>query len=542
MNKPRTGNGFAVFCHGRDTVLWRCTQFLRKLAAKSAKMKMDLQKGGVSMERYIMAVDQGTTSSRAILFDRHGRIAGMAQKELTNSYPHPGWVEQDASEIWASVAGVMMEVLARFGIAPHQVAAIGITNQRETTVIWEKESGRPIAPAIVWQSRQSEAYCSALREAGKEEWIRKKTGLQLDPYFSASKIRFLLDQTHAQSRAERGELCFGTIDSWLVWKLSHGRAHVSDVSNASRTMLMNLETLAFDEELLKLWDIPICMMPRICDSSGILAMSDLLGTPVPIAALAGDQQAALFGQACFEKGSVKNTYGTGCFLLMNTGDQIVRSSTGLISSVGWRIGNEVSYVLEGSVFVAGAAVQWLRDGLRLIQTSAESEERASSVADSGGVIVVPAFTGLGAPYWKPNVRGAMFGLTRGTTQEHIIRATLESLAFQSMDVLQAMEEDLGARIDSLKADGGASRNHFLMQFQSDLLDVEVVCPDIAETTALGAAALAGLAVGFWKDQEEIRRLTQHVSRYHPRMGEEEREKLMKGWKKAVAAAAAFDIV
>ena len=505
-------------------------------------MKLDLQKGGVGMERYIMAVDQGTTSSRAILFDRHGRIAGMAQKELTNNYPHPGWVEQDAGEIWASVAGVMMEVLARSGIAAHQVAAIGITNQRETTVIWEKESGKPIAPAIVWQSRQSESYCSTLRKAGKEEWIRAKTGLQLDPYFSASKIRFLLDHAQVQSRAENGELCFGTIDSWLVWKLSHGRAHVSDVSNASRTMLMNLQTLDYDEELLALWNIPRCMMPKICDSSGVLAMSDLLGAPIPIAALAGDQQAALFGQACFEKGSVKNTYGTGCFLLMNTGEQIVRSSTGLVSSVGWRIGGQENYVLEGSVFVAGAAVQWLRDGLRLIRTSAESEERARSVADSGGVILVPAFTGLGAPYWKPDVRGAIFGLTRGTTQEHIIRATLESLAYQSMDVLRAMEEDLGIRIDSLKADGGASRNGFLMQFQSDLLDVEVVCPDVEETTALGAAALAGLAVGFWKDQDEIRRLTQHVRLFHPQMGEEEREKLTKGWKKAVAAAAAFDVV
>ena len=305
---------------------------------------------------------------------------------------------------------------------------------------------------------------------------------------------------------------------------------------------MNLQTLDYDEELLALWNIPRCMMPKICDSSGVLAMSDLLGAPIPIAALAGDQQAALFGQACFEKGSVKNTYGTGCFLLMNTGEQIVRSSTGLVSSVGWRIGGQVNYVLEGSVFVAGAAVQWLRDGLRLIRTSAESEERARSVADSDGVILVPAFTGLGAPYWKPDVRGAIFGLTRGTTQEHIIRATLESLAYQSMDVLRAMEEDLGIRIDSLKADGGASRNGFLMQFQSDLLDVEVVCPDVAETTALGAAALAGLAVGFWKDQDEIRRLTQHVRLFHPQMGEEEREKLTKGWKKAVAAAAAFDVV
>ena len=395
-------------------------------------------------------------------------------------------------------------------IAAHQVAAIGITNQRETTVIWEKESGKPIAPAIVWQSRQSESYCSTLRKAGKEEWIRAKTGLQLDPYFSASKIRFLLDHAQAQSRAENGELCFGTIDSWLVWKLSHGRAHVSDVSNASRTMLMNLQTLDYDEELLALWNIPRCMMPKICDSSGVLAMSDLLGAPIPIAALAGDQQAALFGQACFEKGSVKNTYGTGCFLLMNTGEQIVRSSTGLVSSVGWRIGGQVNYVLEGSVFVAGAAVQWLRDGLQLIRTSAESEERARSVADSGGVILVPAFTGLGAPYWKPDVRGAIFGLTRGTTQEHIIRATLESLAYQSMDVLRAMEEDLGIRIDSLKADGGASRNGFLMQFQSDLLDVGGRLPGCGRDDSAGRGALAGLAVGFWKDQDEIRRLTQHV--------------------------------
>ena len=434
----------------------------------------------------------------------------------------------------------MNEVVARSGIRSEQIAAIGITNQRETSVIWEKESGQPIGFAIVWQSRQSDSYCQRLKEEGREAWIREKTGLQLDPYFSASKIRFLLDRHGLQERAERGELCFGTIDSWLVWKMSNGKKHITDVSNASRTMLMNLETLDYDEELLALWNIPRCLLPKIVDTSGMLAVCEtVFASAIPITAVVGDQQAALFGQTCFDGGDVKNTYGTGCFLLMNTKDRIIRSKHGLVTCVGWRIQGVCDYVLEGSVFVAGAAVQWLRDGLHLITTSAESEERARLVESSDGVIVVPAFTGLGAPYWKPQVKGAMFGLTRGTRQEHIIRATLESLAYQSCDVITAMEEDAGMKIHHLQVDGGASRNSFLMQFQSDLLNATVIRSTISETTALGAAYLAGLAIGYWKDQAAIKEQFQIARRYVPTIDPQTRERLLKGWKKAVQAAIAF---
>ena len=434
----------------------------------------------------------------------------------------------------------MNEVVARSGIRSEQIAAIGITNQRETSVIWEKESGQPIGFAIVWQSRQSDSYCQRLKEEGREAWIREKTGLQLDPYFSASKIRFLLDRHGLQERAERGELCFGTIDSWLVWKMSNGRKHITDVSNASRTMLMNLETLDYDEELLALWNIPRCLLPKIVDTSGMLAVCEtVFASAIPITAIVGDQQAALFGQTCFDGGDVKNTYGTGCFLLMNTKDRIIRSKHGLVTCVGWRIQGVCDYVLEGSVFVAGAAVQWLRDGLHLITTSGESEERARLVESSDGVIVVPAFTGLGAPYWKPQVKGAMFGLTRGTRQEHIIRATLESLAYQSCDVITAMEEDAGMKIHHLQVDGGASRNSFLMQFQSDLLNATVIRSTISETTALGAAYLAGLAIGYWKDQAAIKEQFQIARRYVPTIDPQTRERLLKGWKKAVQAAIAF---
>ena len=434
----------------------------------------------------------------------------------------------------------MNEVVARSGIRSEQIAAIGITNQRETSVIWEKESGQPIGFAIVWQSRQSDSYCQRLKEEGRETWIREKTGLQLDPYFSASKIRFLLDRHGLQERAERGELCFGTIDSWLVWKMSNGKKHITDVSNASRTMLMNLETLDYDEELLALWNIPRCLLPKIVDTSGMLAVCEtVFASAIPITAVVGDQQAALFGQTCFDGGDVKNTYGTGCFLLMNTKDRIIRSKHGLVTCVGWRIQGVCDYVLEGSVFVAGAAVQWLRDGLHLITTSAESEERARLVESSDGVIVVPAFTGLGAPYWKPQVKGAMFGLTRGTRQEHIIRATLESLAYQSCDVITAMEEDAGMKIHHLQVDGGASRNSFLMQFQSDLLNATVIRSTISETTALGAAYLAGLAIGYWKDQAAIKEQFQIARRYVPTIDPQTRERLLKGWKKAVQAAIAF---
>lgn len=492
------------------------------------------------MKRYILAIDQGTTSSRAILFDEMSNILAVAQKEVDTYYPHPGWVEQNANDIWASVVGVMNEVVARSGIRSEQIAAIGITNQRETSVIWEKESGQPIGFAIVWQSRQSDSYCQRLKEEGREAWIREKTGLQLDPYFSVSKIRFLLDRHGLQERAERGELCFGTIDSWLVWKMSNGRKHITDVSNASRTMLMNLETLDYDEELLALWNIPRCLLPKIVDTSGMLAVCEtVFASAIPITAVVGDQQAALFGQTCFDGGDVKNTYGTGCFLLMNTKDRIIRSKHGLVTCVGWRIQGVCDYVLEGSVFVAGAAVQWLRDGLHLITTSAESEERARLVESSDGVIVVPAFTGLGAPYWKPQVKGAMFGLTRGTRQEHIIRATLESLAYQSCDVITAMEEDAGMKIHHLQVDGGASRNSFLMQFQSDLLNATVIRSTISETTALGAAYLAGLAIGYWKDQAAIKEQFQIARRYVPTIDPQTRERLLKGWKKAVQAAIAF---
>lgn len=492
------------------------------------------------MKRYILAIDQGTTSSRAILFDEMSNILAVAQKEVDTYYPHPGWVEQNANDIWASVVGVMNEVVARSGIRSEQIAAIGITNQRETSVIWEKESGQPIGFAIVWQSRQSDSYCQRLKEEGRETWIREKTGLQLDPYFSASKIRFLLDRHGLQERAERGELCFGTIDSWLVWKMSNGKKHITDVSNASRTMLMNLETLDYDEELLELWNIPCCLLPKIVDTSGMLAVCEtVFASAIPITAVVGDQQAALFGQTCFDGGDVKNTYGTGCFLLMNTKDRIIRSKHGLVTCVGWRIQGVCDYVLEGSVFVAGAAVQWLRDGLHLITTSAESEERARLVESSDGVIVVPAFTGLGAPYWKPQVKGAMFGLTRGTRQEHIIRATLESLAYQSCDVITAMEEDAGMKIHHLQVDGGASRNSFLMQFQSDLLNATVIRSTISETTALGAAYLAGLAIGYWKDQAAIKEQFQIARRYVPTIDPQTRERLLKGWKKAVQAAIAF---
>lgn len=492
------------------------------------------------MKRYILAIDQGTTSSRAILFDEMSNILAVAQKEVDTYYPHPGWVEQNANDIWASVVGVMNEVVARSGIRSEQIEAIGITNQRETSVIWEKESGQPIGFAIVWQSRQSDSYCQRLKEEGREAWIREKTGLQLDPYFSASKIRFLLDRHGLQERAERGELCFGTIDSWLVWKMSNGRKHITDVSNASRTMLMNLETLDYDEELLALWNIPRCLLPKIIDTSGMLAVCEtVFASAIPITAIVGDQQAALFGQTCFDGGDVKNTYGTGCFLLMNTKDRIIRSKHGLVTCVGWRIQGVCDYVLEGSVFVAGAAVQWLRDGLHLITTSAESEERARLVESSDGVIVVPAFTGLGAPYWKPQVKGAMFGLTRGTRQEHIIRATLESLAYQSCDVITAMEEDAGMKIHHLQVDGGASRNNFLMQFQSDLLNATVIRSTISETTALGAAYLAGLAIGYWKDQAAIKEQFQIARRYVPTIDPQTRERLLKGWKKAVQAAIAF---
>lgn len=493
------------------------------------------------MQNYVMAIDQGTTSTRAILFDQQSNIIGIAQKELENYYPHPGWVEQNANDIWASTVGVMFEVLAKTGIKDTQIAAIGITNQRETTVVWDKESGQPIYFAIVWQSRQSDTYCEAFKAQGLEEMIKEKTGLLLDPYFSASKIRFILDHVAgAQERAERGELLFGTMDTWLLWKLSQGAKHMSDVSNASRTMLMNLKTLDYDEELLKLWNIPRCMLPEIHDTSEVYGYtSGLFDHPIPIAALVGDQQAALFGQTCFDAGNVKNTYGTGCFLLMNTKEKIIHSQHGLLTCVGWRIKGQTAYVLEGSVFVAGAAIQWLRDGLAIISSSSESESRAKQVNDCDGVYVVPSFTGLGAPYWKPQVKGGILGLTRGTKQEHIIRATIESLAYQTSDVVFAMQEDSGLAIKKMQVDGGASRNDFLLQFQSDILNTQVIRSTISETTALGAAYLAGLAVGVWKHQDDIRKQFQVASIFEPMMEEENRIAHLNGWKRAVHAIMEF---
>lgn len=493
------------------------------------------------MQTYIMAIDQGTTSTRAILFDHDSNIVATAQKEIENFYPHPGWVEQNANDIWASTVGVMFEVLAKSGVQAKQIASIGITNQRETSVVWDKESGQPIYFAIVWQSRQSNSYIEDLKAQGKEEWIKEKTGLLLDPYFSASKIRFILDHVEgAQTRAERGELLFGTIDTWLIWKMSQGASHITDVSNASRTMLMNLETLTYDQELLDLWNIPSCMLPKICDTSGVNAYTKgLFECDIPIGSMVGDQQAALFGQTCFQAGDVKNTYGTGCFLLMNTKEKLIRSTHGLLTCVGWRIGEEVNYVLEGSVFVAGAAIQWLRDGLKIIEDSGESQKRSMQVESSDGVYVVPSFTGLGAPYWKANVTGAMFGLTRGTTQEHIIRATVESLAYQTSDVIMAMQKDSGLQLHTLQVDGGASRNDFLLQFQADILNCEVKRTIISETTALGAAYLAGLAVGYWKDKKEIQSLFQYGQSFQANKDEELRMQRMNGWKKAISSVITF---
>ena len=493
------------------------------------------------MKKYIMAIDQGTTSTRAILFDHDSNMVGIAQKEIENYYPHPGWVEQNANDVWASTVGVMFEVLAKTGIKEEEIAAIGITNQRETTVVWDKQSGQPIYFAIVWQSRQSNSYCEKFKQEEKEEWIKEKCGLLLDPYFSASKIRWILDHVEgAQEKAERGELFFGTMDCWLLWKLTKGECHMSDVSNVSRTMLMNLDTLQYDEELLKLWNIPRCMLPKIVDSSSIYGyVKGLFSHSIPIASMIGDQQAALFGQTCFEAGSVKNTYGTGCFLLMNTKDKRIHSKHGLLTCAGWSIQGKCTYVLEGSVFIAGAVIQWLRDNLQIISKSSESEKMAVNCKDNGGIVFVPSFTGLGAPYWKPDVKGAIFGLTRGTSKEQIVRAALESLAFQTNDVLCAMQEDSAMKIEKLQVDGGASTNSFLLQFQSDITNTKVVRPMIFETTALGAAYLAGLACGFWKNQEEIRQYFQVSAKFIPMMDEQKRKENLEQWKKAIGAVLQF---
>lgn len=496
------------------------------------------------MSKYICAIDQGTTSTRAILFDKQSNIIATASKECENYYPHPGWVEQNANLIYSSVIGVINEVVALANCMMSDIAAIGITNQRETTIVWDKKTGQPVHFAIVWQSRQSDSYCQEMKAAGYEGFFYETCGLVLDPYFSASKIRYILDHVeNGQQRAENGELLFGTVETFIIWKLTQGRIHITDVSNASRTLLMNLKTLQYDEVCLKLWNIPRCMLPEITDSSKVYATTakGLLGdVEIPIASAIGDQQAALFGQACFEAGSVKNTYGTGCFLLMNTGKDLIHSKHGLLTCVGWKIGDEVNYVLEGSVFVAGAAVQWLRDGLKIIQNSSETNRRAKEVNSCDGVVIVPSFTGLGAPYWKPSVKGAILGITRGTTQEHIIRATLESLAYQTNDVLLAMQKDAKMKLHSLQVDGGASKNDFLMQFQSDISNVTVSRSLISETTALGAAYLAGLAVGYWKDKEEIASNVKTGSIFYSQMSPVAREEHLKVWDKAIKSVIAFE--
>ncbi len=488
-----------------------------------------------------MALDQGTTSSRAIIFDEHQNIVGLAQKEFAQSYPKAGWVEHDPLEIYASQYGVLVEVLARSGLDASEIAAIGITNQRETTIVWDKKTGRPVYNAIVWQCRRTADICTDLVRRGCSDMIREKTGLLIDAYFSATKLKWILDHVEgARERAERGELLFGTVDTWLIWKLTGGAAHVTDVTNASRTMLFNIHTREWDADICKLLDIPMCMLPKVCDSSAVYGTARIGGAGIPIAGAAGDQQAALFGQTCFARGDVKNTYGTGCFMLMNTGDTPVESKNGLLTTIAIGLGGRVTYALEGSVFVGGAVIQWLRDELKLINESADSEYFASKTADSAGVYIVPAFTGLGAPYWDMYARGAIVGLTRGAGRNHIIRAALESIAYQTLDVLRAMQADSGACIRELKVDGGASANNLLMQFQADIAGITVRRPMIRETTALGAAYLAGLAVGVWRDLDDIKGQWTLDRLYEPGMDAETRERLVKGWHKAVARARAWE--
>ena len=487
------------------------------------------------MKQYVIALDQGTTSSRCILFDREQNIVGVAQREFTQIYPKPGWVEQDPMEIWSSQSSVLTEVLAQTGIAPTEVAAIGITNQRETTIVWDKATGRPIYNAIVWQCRRTASLCEELKAEGAfSDYIKEHTGLLIDAYFSATKLKWILDHVEgARERARAGELLFGTVDSWLVWKLTGGKAHVTDYTNASRTMLFDIQNLCWDEEICRRLDIPMEMLPQVCSSSQVYGFANLQGVEVPIAGIAGDQQAALFGQGCFHPGEAKNTYGTGCFLLMNTGEQLCRSENGLLTTIAIGLNGRVQYALEGSVFVGGAVIQWVRDELRFISESRDAEYYASKVPDTGGVYLVPAFTGLGAPYWDMYARGALVGLTRGTNRDHIIRAAQESIAYQSWDLVDAMEKDTGIPLSALNADGGASRDKFLMQFQADILNKPVRRPVIRETTALGAALLAGLATGVWSSQEEVKSRMKTDSLYEPAMDEAKRQKLLRGWHKAV---------
>ena len=491
------------------------------------------------MADYIMALDAGTTSNRCILFNKKGEICSMAQREFHQYFPQPGWVEHDADEIWASMLGVAVEAMSRIGAEAADIAAIGITNQRETTIVWDKETGEPIAHAIVWQCRRTAAYCDSLKEQGYMDSFRKKTGLVIDAYFSATKIKWLLDHVPgARERAEKGELLFGTVETWLIWKLTKGAVHVTDYSNASRTMLFNINTLQWDDEILKILDIPKCMLPEPKPSSCVYGETDpsYLGGAIPIAGAAGDQQSALFGQCCFDAGEVKNTYGTGCFLLMNTGEKAVTSENGLLTTIAASADGTVQYALEGSIFVAGAAIQWLRDEMRMIRKAADTERYATAVEDTAGVYLVPAFTGIGAPYWDPYARGTVVGITRGCKKEHFIRAALESMAYQTNDILKVMEEESGVQIRTLKVDGGASNNNFLMQFQSDILGVDVLRPQCVETTALGAAYLAGIAVGYWEDIEDVRANWALSRTFHADMTDEKRQHLLKGWKKAVGRA------
>ncbi len=487
--------------------------------------------------KYIVALDQGTTSSRAIVFDHEQRIVAVGQKEFQQFYPQPGWVEHDPMEIWATQYGVLQEALAKADITMADVAAIGIANQRETTIVWEKETGRPIYNALVWQCRRTAALCDELKTEGWSDYIRETTGLVIDAYFSATKISWILDHVPgARERAQKGELLFGTVDSWLVWKLTGGAVHVTDYTNASRTMLYNIRELKWDDKLLERLQIPKCMLPEVCNSSEIYGYVQSEGVQVPIAGIAGDQQAALFGQACFTKGSAKNTYGTGCFLLMNVGREFISSKNGLITTVAATMNGEVEYALEGSIFVGGAVIQWLRDELRILETAAESETYAASLEDNGGVYLVPAFVGLGAPYWDMYARGSIFGLTRGAGRSHIVRAALEAIAYQTNDVLQAMAEDAGQAVTELKVDGGACRNDFLMQFQADIINCVVKRPAITETTALGVAYLAGLAVNYWSSKEEIAQRWHAQQQFAPQMEQTVRDENCRGWQKAVSKA------
>lgn len=494
------------------------------------------------MGKYILAIDQGTTSTRAIIFNQAGEIVSVSQKEFEQIYPHPGWVEQNANEIWLTVLAVIAESLVKANISPQDILAIGITNQRETTVVWDKTTELPIYNAIVWQSRQTSGICDDLKKQGLEELIRSKTGLVIDPYFSGTKVKWILDNVpNARELAESGNLLFGTIDTWIVWKLSGGKCHVTDYSNASRTMLYNIHDLCWDEDILRILNIPRSMLPEVLPSSwvyGYTASYHFFGHEVPIAGIAGDQQAALFGHCCFEAGMAKNTYGTGCFMLMNTGTEAKVSKQGLLTTIAWGIDGKVDYALEGSIFIGGSAIQWLRDGLRMLKHASESEDYAKRVTSTDGVYVVPAFVGLGTPYWDMDARGAIFGLTRGTTKEHLIRATLESIAYQTKDVVLAMENDAGIKLKELRVDGGAVKNEFLMQFQADILGTNVVRPELSETTSLGAAYLAGLATGYWK-KDDLLKITRESKVFTPKISDEERDKLYNGWKKAVEATRVF---